>query len=229
MRVEYKAGSDQFNLSRKGKLCGSWVGDFLGIGDKSRAIILKKMAGTYEDVRDHFRDRLCGWGVKQEPNAVIDADAIFPNGVFKVGSLASALPEPLSKLEGSPDIVTIDCNGNYIPIEIKTRCMPDFDTAVPYCSKEVVPSKHWCQLQTYELLLAAPYGYLLSYTSHHGYKLFCQLFCQDMFDKCVAPLLKEYDRGILPTRTQHAQKQFTQNLIDYHVRDCTSEVFSLSR
>ena len=189
-----------WKFHRRFLLCGSEISALLGLDPyMSRAALMKSKSGNDWEERDkgELTRRMLEYGDISEAAAIAQLRDIFPNTIMHVGKLRYDFN---LVLEGTPDAVTFDSNGDWIPIEIKTRAYPDPYGAVPYVSKYDVPYKHWVQIFVYMLLLDSNEGFLVNYSATNGTKVFWLKMNHAFILEFLLPTIENYMNGFLPQR-----------------------------
>ena len=211
--------SDEWCRRRKHVICASELADIMGVGRKSRGRVIQ-MKGDDAPLREEmnsFGKKMCDYGHMCEPLALIAFEKAYPWPLIKIESL---LYFDFRKypLEGQPDSITIDENGGWIPVEVKTHCGPTFEDALPHTTEEV-PSSYWIQVQAYILLLDAPYGYLVSYTGFHGWRVFRVTTYRPLQEHMLKYVNDWFEDRLVP-RVKTSENQVTRQLIDDMITFC---------
>jgi len=157
---------------RRQVLCCSEVSTLMALNESmSRGKLMRIKRGEEEPKKpDEIGRRMMDYGSITEAVVLDHIRRWLPFPL--ITDLGRLRHKFIHRLEGTPDGVSVNENGDMIPFEVKCRSYPHPFDAVPYSTKFDVPLKYWVQLLLYMHLLGAPYGFLVNYTPLHGIKIF---------------------------------------------------------
>jgi len=199
--------SPEWHAQRAKTLCVSELAGIMGMDNDSehtRNKILRAKRGEYVFKYNEFGLKAMAAGKEFEPIALEWAKQLFPWTPFvKFGSLRHKR-WPL--LQGEPDGLGINpITGRWMPIEIKTRCWPSIEEAVPYQSVLDIPLKHVIQCQAYSELVDADWSILFSFSRNHGYKAYYIPRDKYFWENWVETILAQFELDILPPQVRNKE------------------------
>lgn len=208
--------TDDWNRARTRVMCASEVAAFLGVDrDCSRKKALFRKSIGYKEDFSAFVLNMFQWGKVMEPVGREKASQFLGIPVVQIGSLQHCR-YPI--LQGEPDGVAA-FEGHLLPIEIKTRCYPNPQEAVPYQSAYDIPMKHWVQVQVYAELLDAEWGLLVNVSVNNGCPMFWIPRDRHFFHQFVVPIMACFAQGNLCARLRSGEKQEIAEYINESLGD----------
>jgi hypothetical protein len=218
MSTPWAHGSHKWMHQRRNTVCSSEMGALLGLDmQRSRRKVMQCKETGVEPPLCEFASRMCEVGILYEPVALKAVEPLFPYPLSYLGHLLYAGAD-CHKFQGTPDAVTMDEYGNWIPVEVKTRAFPNELLALPYQSKYDVPEKHWIQLISYMLLLNSPCGFLVSHSPCHGTFIYKAYYSHVIVKKFLIPMVYRFNEGMIDSQARieyKEKKQLLDSLTDW--------------
>jgi len=184
-------------------ITGTDVASILGVGYDSPKIVLRTKISMSDSKRNAnpYTVKLMSLGQLFESEALETFKQQHFGDVPETGFVPGMITHhTLPWITGTPDYIITRPDRTEVT-EIKVRCYPDMESAMPFMTADDVPDKFFLQVQTYLEITRSELGYLFSWSAKNGYSTYEIRRDKKLWDKFILPRISDFYKVLCKLRS----------------------------